>query len=380
MRPQGTHTFLFADIERSTSLLRRLGSESYATLLEREAEILGDACAAHGGRLVDREGDGCMFVFSSAIAAILGAARAQGAIDEERFPEPVRVRMGVHTGEAIMVGDRFVGVAVHRAARICAAADGGQVLVSSTTREIVADAIPEGLELDELGTRRLRDLEGVERLFALRGEPSASETHPIAVAAVPPGSVASHAIDQSARDRVAAFLRELCLGGRLPLEQFSLRLQALEEARTEDDLAAALREIPVAADPPRLAKRRAWLVTLFGSEQRTGRWRVPERMICFSVIGSPDLDFRQAVVSGDEMRITSFALVGSLTALVPPAVDVELGGFSLVGGNDLETTPGVTTGGHGGLRLRLRCFSLFGGAEIRRTRASEEAPAGTEFA
>jgi class 3 adenylate cyclase len=77
MRPQGTHTFLFADIERSTSLLRRLGSESYANLLEREAEILGDACAAHGGRLVDREGDGCMFVFSSATAAILGAARAQ---------------------------------------------------------------------------------------------------------------------------------------------------------------------------------------------------------------------------------------------------------------------------------------------------------------
>lgn len=378
MRPQGTYTFLFADIERSTSLLRRLGSYGYATLLEREAAILSDACAGHGGRLVDREGDCCMFVFSSAIAAMLGAARAQRAIDEEQFAEPVRVRMGVHTGEAIMVGGRFVGVAVHRAARICAEAEGGQVLVSSTTRELVADAIPEGLEFDELGPRRLRGLEGVERLHALRGEPSASESPPIAVASISTEFVSSQAIDQSSRDRVAAFLREQCLGGRLALGEFSRRLQALEEAEIEDDLAAVVRGILVAADPIPATKRRAWLITLLGSEQRIGRWHVPERMICFSVFGSPDLDLREAVVSGDDMRITSFALIGSLTAIVPPAVDIELGGFSLLGGNDLETAPAAITLGRGGLRLRLRCFSLFGGAAIRRTSASEEAPAGSE--
>jgi hypothetical protein len=101
-------------------------------------------------------------------------------------------------------------------------------------------------------------------------------------------------------------------------------------------------------------------------------------MICFSVFGSPDLDFRQAVVSGGDMRITSFALIGSLTAIVPPAADVELGGFSLLGGNDLETTPGVTTWGAWRAAPQVRCFSLFGGAAIPRTSASEEAPAGSE--
>jgi len=95
---------------------------------------------------------------------------------DEPFPEPVRVRMGLHTGEATVVGGRFVGVAVHRATRICAAAAGGQVLVSRTTHEIVADALPTGLALDELGRRRLKGLEGLERLFALRCEPPAPQT------------------------------------------------------------------------------------------------------------------------------------------------------------------------------------------------------------
>ncbi len=125
MKTQGTHTFLFSDIEGSTSLLQRLGGEGYAALLEREAQILGDACAVQGGQLIDREGDGCVFVFASAASAIVAAAEGQRALQDEPFPEPVRVRLGLHTGEAIVVGGRFVGVAVNRAARICAAAAGG---------------------------------------------------------------------------------------------------------------------------------------------------------------------------------------------------------------------------------------------------------------
>jgi class 3 adenylate cyclase len=374
MPMQSTHTFLFSDIEGSTSLLQRLGGEDYGAILEREAQILGDACAGQGGQLVDREGDGCVFVFGSAAAAIQAAAQAQRALHHEPFPEPVRVRMGLHTGEATVVGGRFVGVAVHRAARICAAAAGGQVLVSRTTREIVADALPAGLELAELGRRKLKGLDGLERLFVLRGEPPAPQAPSTDVAppTLDPSAIApALRVADSDRERVGAILQEHCLDGRLTLEEFSVRLDELYAARTEAELAAALRELPVSARPPRPSKRRSWLLTLFGSEQRRGPWRVSERMIAFSLIGSPDLDFRHAVVTSDEVRITSIALVGSLTAIVPSGVEVDLGGFCLIGGNDFVTPEDVLPG-PGGPRLKIRCFSLFGGAAIKHVRAGDE--------
>jgi class 3 adenylate cyclase len=384
MNTQGTHTFLFSDVEGSTSLLQRLGGEGYATLLEREAQILGDAFALQGGQLVDREGDGCVFVFTSAAAAIVAAGEAQRVLRDEPFPEPVRVRMGLHTGEAIRVGGRFVGVAVHRAARICAAAAGGQVLVSRTTHDIVAGALPTGLALNELGRRKLKGLEGLERLFELRGEPPAPRAHSTDA---PPATLNSPAIapalrvGDSDRDRVVGILREHCREGHLTLEDFSVRLDELDVARTEAQLAAVLRGLPMTADPTAPRKRRAWLLTLFGSEQRLGAWQVPERLISFSIIGSPDFDFRRAVVTCDEVRITSIALVGSLTAVVPSGVAVDLGGFCLVGGNDFVTRDVVPARANGP-RLKIRCFSLFGGAAIRHVRAEDEpaeraSPSGT---
>jgi class 3 adenylate cyclase len=343
MMTQGTHTFLFSDIEDSTSLLQRLGGERYAALLEREAQILIDACAGEGGQLVDREGDGCMFVFSSAAAAIVAGAGAQRALLNEAFPEPVRVRMGVHTGEATVVDGRYVGVAVHRAARICAAAAGGQVLVSRTTREIVANALPTGLELDELGRRKLKGLAGLERLFALHGEPPQlprpTDAPPTVLDSMTPAPAVR--VADADRQRVGDMLRTHCFEGRLTLDVFSARLDELYAARDEAELAAVLRELPVTAHPPRPGKRRSWLLTLFGSEQRQGPWRVPERMISFSLIGSPDLDFRRAIVTSEEVRITSIALIGSLTAIVPSRVEVDLGGFCLFGGNDFVTREDV---------------------------------------
>jgi class 3 adenylate cyclase len=373
MATQGTYTFLFSDIEGSTSLLQRLGGERYAVLLEREVQILSDACAGQGGQLVDREGDGCAFVFAGAAAAIVAAAQARRTLHDEPFPEPVRVRMGLHTGEVTVVGGRYVGVTVHRAARICAAAAGGQVLVSRTTREIVANALPIGLELDELGRRKLKGLEGLERLFAVRGEPPAPQPRSHAPPATLDSPVTAPAlrVADTDRERVGATLREHCVEGRLTLEEFSVRLDELYCARTEAELAAVLRDLPMGVHPPRAGKRRSWLLTLFGSEQRRGPWRVPERMISFSLIGSPDLDFRRALVTSDEVRITSIALMGSLTAIVPASVEVDLGGFCLFGGNDFVTRDDVPPQPPGP-RLKIRCFSLFGGAAIKHVRAEDE--------
>jgi hypothetical protein len=109
------------------------------------------------------------------------------------------------------------------------------------------------------------------------------------------------------------------------------------------------------------------MLTLIGSEQRQGRWFVPERIFAFSLLGSPDLDLRQAVIASEEVRILSIAVIGSLTAIVPAGIDVELRGLSLIGGNDLfdQGAPDLP----GGPVLKVRCFSLVGGAGIRRVRA-----------
>jgi DUF1707 SHOCT-like domain len=170
------------------------------------------------------------------------------------------------------------------------------------------------------------------------------------------------------RERVVDALRRHCAEGRLALDEFTQRLDEAYAARTKDDLAFVLRELPETAPAPRPGKRRAWLVTLLGSEQRRGPWRVPPRIFAFSLIGSPDLDFRRAVVTSDEIRITSVSLIGSLTAKIPAGVDVELGGFCLVGGNDFVTHDDVPPGSGEGPRVTIRSYSLIGGAAVEHVR------------
>jgi class 3 adenylate cyclase len=368
MAVRGTLTFLFSDVEASTSLLQRLGGDAFAAVLDRQAVLIAEAGAAQGGTVVDRQGDSCMLVFESASQALVAAAQAQRAIGEEPWPEPFRVRIGLHTGEATVVEGRYVGVAVHRAARICAAAAGGQVLVSATTREVAADALPPGLGFEELGRRKLKGLDGLERLFVLTGDPPALAVD--SPTALVPVSEPALRVADADRERVGALLREHCAQGRLTLDEFSSRLDALYAARSETELGAVLSDLPeLPAEFPR-GKRRSWLITLFGSEQRRGPWRASRRLLAFSLIGSPDLDFRRAVIDADEVRITSVALMGSLTAIVPAGVEVDLGGFCLVGGNDFVRGDDVPAM-HGGPRLRIRCYTLFGGAAIKHVRAGE---------
>jgi class 3 adenylate cyclase/catechol 2,3-dioxygenase-like lactoylglutathione lyase family enzyme len=165
---EGTVTFLFSDIERSTRLARRLGSR-YADVLGEHAEILRGAFEANDGNLVDTQGDSFFVAFPRATNAVLAAAAAQRAIAEHLWPDgaEVRVRIGLHTGEATITDGRYFGVAVHHAERVCSAGHGGQVLMSQSTAAVLEDERLDGLETRELGLHQLRDFDRPERIFQL---------------------------------------------------------------------------------------------------------------------------------------------------------------------------------------------------------------------
>jgi ABC-type transport system substrate-binding protein/class 3 adenylate cyclase len=165
--PHGTVTFLFTDIEGSTRLLKQLG-DRYAEVLDEHNRLLREAAAERGGREVDTQGDSFFFVFGRANAALEAAVAAQRALAGHPWPEGavVRVRMGLHTGEPVVGGERYVGLGVHRAARIGAVAHGGQVLLSNATRELVEDEVG-GVAVRDLGLYRLKDIDRPERLFQL---------------------------------------------------------------------------------------------------------------------------------------------------------------------------------------------------------------------
>jgi len=157
--PRGTVTFLFTDIEGSTRLLHELG-ERYAEALAEHRRLLREAFAAHGGVEVDTQGDAFFIAFARASDALAAADDAQRAL----APGPVRVRMGIHSGEPVVTDEGYVGLDVHRAARICSAAHGGQTVVSESTRAML-DA---GADLKDLGLHRLKDLTEPAKLFQLR--------------------------------------------------------------------------------------------------------------------------------------------------------------------------------------------------------------------
>lgn len=157
--PTGTVTFMFTDIEGSTRLLREMGAERYGAELERHRERVRRAIAGHGGSEFGTEGDALFIAFARASDALAAASEVQAALADG----PIRVRIGVHSGEPLIVSGNYVGLDVHKAARICAAAHGGQVLVSQATRDLVGDG------LRALGEYRLKDLTAPERLFQLGG-------------------------------------------------------------------------------------------------------------------------------------------------------------------------------------------------------------------
>ena len=168
-KPTGTLTFLFTDIEGSTRLLKDVGRERYEEALGTHRRLLRDAVDENEGFMVGSEGDGCLVVFRSGADAVAAAAAAQRAHAAHPWPPDaiVRVRMGLHTGDALLGDEGYVGLAIHHGARIGAAGAGGQVLLSSITARLVAHQLPQGVELRDIGERPLRDLDTPERLFEL---------------------------------------------------------------------------------------------------------------------------------------------------------------------------------------------------------------------
>lgn len=168
--PTGTVTFMFTDIEGSTRLVQALGIDAWTPLLERHRELVRAALAANDGVEIQTEGDAFFAVFDRVPQAIAAAADAQQALAAEPWPEasPIRVRMGLHTGDGVLDADgTYVGSAVHRAARIASAGHGGQVLLSTTTAALGADRLPEGVAFADLGEHRLKDLDRPEVLHQL---------------------------------------------------------------------------------------------------------------------------------------------------------------------------------------------------------------------
>ncbi len=166
--PTGTVTFLFTDIEGSTRLLQELG-DRYAAVRDEHAAIVRQAIDEGGGAEVSTEGDSFFAAFGGPVGAVRAAVAAQRGLAGHDWPTgfPVRVRMGLHTGEGVRGGDNYVGIDVNRAARIAAAAHGGQVIVSDATRGLVQHALPEGASLRDLGEHRLKDIALPVRLHDL---------------------------------------------------------------------------------------------------------------------------------------------------------------------------------------------------------------------
>jgi predicted ATPase/class 3 adenylate cyclase len=220
-KASGTLTFLFTDLEGSTRLWERF-PQAMKRALERHDSILRTAVTAAGGQVVKTTGDGLMAVFGSAAEAVRACLAAQRGLVEEPWPETgvLRVRMGLHSGEAQPRGEDYFGPAVIRGARIMAVGHGGQVLLSGASAALVADQLPEGASLMDLGAHRLKDLGRPEELFQLVHPALPQDFPPLATPDRRPNNLPTQASTFIGRD---AEMREI----RASIERESVRLLTL---------------------------------------------------------------------------------------------------------------------------------------------------------
>jgi class 3 adenylate cyclase len=177
--PTGTVTFLFTDIEGSTRLLQELGDD-YGQVVADHRRLLREIFKGAGGNEVDTQGDAFFYSFPRARDAVRAAVDGQRALASHEWPRgvDVRVRMGLHTGEPTVGDEGYVGLDVVRAARICSAGHGGQILVSETTRALLGNDVPEGVNVRDLGRQHLKDVQ-YEHVYELSLEESGEKFPPL---------------------------------------------------------------------------------------------------------------------------------------------------------------------------------------------------------
>jgi class 3 adenylate cyclase/DNA-binding NarL/FixJ family response regulator len=217
--PDGTVTFLLTDIDGSTRLLARLG-ERYTTLLADHQRLLRRAFADAAGREIDTQGDAFLAVFKRAKDAVAAALAGQRALMTHPWPDGVhvQVRMGLHTGEPAATRDRYIGLAVHRAARICSAGHGGQILLSRATYAILADDVLPDLTFQDLGEHGLKDLDRPEQIYQL--------LVPDLPRVFPP----LRTVPRSASERLALSDRALEAADALPVAKRALRVVVADDS------------------------------------------------------------------------------------------------------------------------------------------------------
>jgi class 3 adenylate cyclase len=365
----GTLTFLFADIEGSTQLVREQ-AQAYRSVLADYQRLVREAVSAHGGQEVDATGDSFFAAFGRPRDGVLGAVAAQRALRAHGWPPGVelRVRMGIHTGPAELAEGRFVGVAVHRAARICAAGHGSQILLSHATVSLLEDEaeLPD-LELHDLGEQGLKDFDRVVRVYRIVGGGLADDAR---LPRSAPGTLPALRAGDADREHAVVVLREHTAAGRLTLEEFSERAGRAYSARTLAELDEIGGDLPAPSVPAARPQRRATRFTgvVFGHTQRTGRLRLPRFSFALVLFGDTDLDLRRAELSGQGASVIAFVLFGNIDLYVPEGVEVDLGGLAVFGhrrewGRDIPLHPGTPL-------IRVKIFSLFGTSDVWRAPAS----------
>ena len=214
--PTGTVTFLRTDVEGSMGLVRALG-QGWDAVNATHMGIIRKAVDEHGGISVRTEGDAMFAVFPEARAAVSAAIAAQRGLVTHDWPAgaDVRVRMGLHSGEAYLAGDDYGGFEVSRAARIAGAGHGGQIVLSETTRALVADALPDGVEVHDLGRHALRDVPRPEHLFQLDAPGLPTQFPPLRSGSATVGDLPSRLTSFIGRDAELDELADLLTERRL---------------------------------------------------------------------------------------------------------------------------------------------------------------------
>jgi class 3 adenylate cyclase len=240
--PSGTVTFVFSDIEGSTTLLKALG-DRYAEVLSGHRKLMRESFAPRGGVEIDTQGDAFFFAFPRARDAVSAAVEAQRVHASHDWPNGsvVRVRLGLHTGEPAVGSEGYLGIDVVRAARLCTLGRGGQVLLSETTRALVGSSLPDGVSVHTLGERQLKDIDEPERVFELDIE-GAPAPEAVATSAKPAEAVSEPAVDEPVPDDL----------GPVDMDDFgtrlSRRIQEHVRRKIEEPLERMFSEVDGLAD------------------------------------------------------------------------------------------------------------------------------------